>query len=186
MIDLNARMNAVSEDVDAVSGWCSQKYDERFGAYFSEARKLFNELQSKRDKIPDSDLEWILMSLPVKLFDASERLAEIRVQYETIKLTTKRAENAAYNEARSSGIKQAEAKEYSAIRVAEDKLLMTAYSSIIDRVESEMSFCRELIMSAKKIWDARRKTELANPISEVSELPEYTPDQKKKSYVKGV
>ena len=35
---------------------------------------------------------------------------------------------------------------------AEDKLLVTVYDSIIDRVARQMSFSKELIMSAKKIW----------------------------------
>ena len=46
---------------------------------------------------------------------------------------------------------------------------------VVLRVEGEISFCRELIMAAKKIWDGRRDAEGANPIhTDVS--PEDTYD----------
>ena len=48
-------------------------------------------------------------------------------------------------------------------------------SGIISRVETELTFARELIMSCKKIWDRRKDTDDLIPISsiETDHLPDY-------------
>ena len=185
MIDMNAIAKASSADITSVSDWCEKIYQTSYAPFFREARELFKDLQTKKDRIPDSDLEWILVTLPMKLFDASAELSATRVSYETVKLGSKKKESEFVQKAVELGMKQSEAKVKAADSVIDDKILIAAYGSVIERVESEMSFCRELIMSAKKIWDARRKSDLANPVSEVKELPEYNPD-KPKDYIKGV
>ena len=41
-------------------------------------------------------------------------------------------------------------------------------------------------MSAKKIWDSRRRTDTSNPVSEMSsvdKLPDYSVSSKYKSYI---
>jgi hypothetical protein len=57
-----------------------------------------------------------------------------------------------------------------------------AYETIIDRAEREMMFCRELIMAAKKIWDARKRSEGIMPVGEV--VPTIT-DSKLHGYKAG-
>ena len=64
------------------------------------------------------------------------------------------------------------------------------YNSVNERVRRQISFSRELIMSSKKLWDARRATEDANPIGgvvkEETELPNYSydSDARKNVYIK--
>jgi hypothetical protein len=110
-------------------------------------------------------LEWVLISLPLDLKAASNALAQFKQHNEIVKLKIKQRKN--------SGDADDLDEEY--------KLMSIIYSSVITRVEADISFSKELIMGAKKVWDARRKTETAIPIGEVNtevseELPEYNAD----------
>lgn len=183
MIDLNTLQSELTEDMDAVKIWQNTVYQEHFEKYFQSPRDMFRRLKSKASPITDDELSWILIDLPLHLFDASEALNQFQLYQEVVKLHTKRKESDAFQNSNAKTISNK--KEEATITVLEDKLLIKAYESIITRVNEEISFCRELIMGAKKIWDARRKSEEANPVSPQdipkSELPDYTIKQ----YVKG-
>lgn len=179
MIDLNSVLSENAEDIESVVSWCSDIYDGKFAEYFLNARVLFERVQSKTHPITDDELSQILIDLPMKLFDVSEVLNQFRLSYEVVKLRNKQKESDLIKS--SSETTAPKRKSDAELQMIPDKLLVTAFDSVITRVENEISFCRELIMSAKKIWDARRKTEQVNPISEVSDLPEYNV----KSYIKG-
>lgn len=186
MIDLSAIQASVSGDLDAVSGIVESMYNTNFAPYFKESRDVFNRLNSKVNPISDDELSYILIDLPVKLIDISEQVGAFRIKCETLKLLAKRKESELSSELKESGMKSADIKETVTLNLMEDKLLISAYSTVISRVESEIAFCKELIMGAKKIWDARRKSESANPVSEVEskdDLPDYQFGGK--SYIKG-
>jgi len=179
MIDLNSIVSENFEDTNAVVSWCSEIYDEKFAEFFLDARVLFEKLQSKSHPITDDDLSQILMDIPMKLFDVSEVLNQFRLNYEVVKLKNKQKES---NLIKSSSESTASKRKIDAeLKMISDKILVLAFDSVITRVENEISFCRELIMSAKKLWDARRKSEQSNPVSEVTELPDYHAT----SYIKG-
>ncbi len=184
MTDIKKVAEAYSDKIEAVEEWCDAQYTSRFDQHFNGFREIFKKLKRKGCKITDDELEELLITLPIKLFDASESLSVVRIAAETVKIGAREKENGLIEVEKESGTKATAAKEIAAASVLEDKLLISAYENIISRAESEISFCRELIMSAKKIWDSRRKTDTANPVTEVSELPEYVPKQK--TYVKGV
>lgn len=179
MIDLNSVMSENTKDIESVVSWCSEIYGEKFAEYFLNARVLFERVQSKTHPITDDELSQILIDLPMKLFDVSEVLNQFRLSYEVVKLRNKQKESDLIKS--SSETTAPKRKSDAELQMIPDKLLVTAFDSVITRVENEISFCRELIMSSKKIWDARRKTEQVNPISEVSDLPDYNV----KSYIKG-
>ena len=65
----------------------------------------------------------------------------------------------------------------------EYKLMNIVYNCVIDKVEHQLSFSKELIMGAKKVWDARKRTEQP-VIPEVNNLPDYQPI-KKQTYIHG-
>ena len=46
---------------------------------------------------------------------------------------------------------------------AGDRLLSSVYTIISERVDKQVSFSRELIMSAKKLWDARKESNMLLP-----------------------
>lgn len=193
MIDLSAIEQNMSDDLNSVTGFVNSMYDKNFSSYFADSREVFARMNSKVQPITDDELNYVLIDLPLSLIDVSEQLSSFKVRHEAMKLTVKQKENSLASDAKDKGMKSAEAKEYVTNNSMEDRLLLSAYAAIIYRVESEIAFCRELIMGAKKIWDARRKSESVNPVAEVNDshdgLPEYsyveTECKKKKSYIKG-
>ena len=108
------------------------------------------------------------------MIECSEAINSVRLQKSLLKLTVKR--------------KKLEEENYDSY---EDDIMSSVLDCIIARVDKEMSFARELIMSAKKIWDGRRLTEGLNPTDSttcVEELPEYEGDKQqqrsKNRYIK--
>lgn len=162
MSDISNALTALKEDFDAADGLVDELYDKYFTKYFTKEGELYTKFQSTDIAITDEELEWILLTLPLDLKAASNALAQFKQHNEIVKLK----------------IKQRKASGDSDELDEEFKLMSIIYSSVITRVEADISFSKELIMGAKKVWDARRKTEQVNPINEVStELPLYTADQ---------
>lgn len=184
MLNLQNVQDEFSDDIEAVSDWCEEIYQNNFASHFSESRELFLRLKSKTQPITDEELSWILINLPLNLFDVSEVLNKFKVNQEVVKLRNKQKESDLVKA--SIETTATKRQEEASIKMLENKLLVTAYSSVMSRVESEISFCRELIMGAKKIWDARRRSESANPVGLVTDdshtdLPDYQQDV----YIKG-
>lgn len=175
-IDLYQINSCDADDIEAVIEWCDEIYDDRFSKFFQRERELFQRLQSKSRPITDEELEWILTMLPLELFSVAEVLNKFKISQEVVKLKTKQKK--AHIIETSAERTATRRQEVAALAILEDELLHTAYSTVIDRVEREISFSRELIMSAKKIWDSRHRENI-NPISEVSvpdpvhDLPDY-------------
>lgn len=174
------------ETLDTVQVWCSELYNSKFSNFFEYPRKLSERLNSNVRSITDQELEEILSSLPLKLFDASETLSQCKLNVEVLKLKVKdKSREVAKSSSEKTDSKRNEEGE---IAVLGDKLLIACYSSVVDRVERELTYCRELIMSAKKIWDARRRTEDINPVtpqdySKSQSIPDYNVSDSK-VYVK--
>ena len=118
----------------------------------------------------------------ISLFEAAESLNRLKINQEVLKLRYKQNESELMKKSTARTVTQK--RDEAAIQMIDDKLLMLAYGSVISRVESEISLSRELIMGAKKIWDARRKTDSVMPVGEVNtsdiQLPDY-----KKLYIHG-
>lgn len=175
-MNLSKTLSKLKCDIDSVQEWANCQYLEYFANYFKGEVELYDKLKSVNSIITDSELEWILTSLPLELFSVSENLSKLKTAQEVIKLHIKQAEQEYIQVTSDQSESLSKRKEDAAMLTAEDKLLVTVYNSIIERVEKEMSFSRELIMSAKKIWDARRASEAPIPsvdTSEESKLPEY-------------
>lgn len=157
--------NNVDKCVTETNDFCHGIYDREFAPYFLETRMLFDRLKSKVRPITDEELNWILISLPLTLFDISGKLSDLKTAEEVIKLRIKELE---YEFIKASDEKTAAAKkEAAAMSTIQDKMFLAAYQGIISRVENEISFSRELIMGAKKVWDARRRAEQSNPVSPI-------------------
>lgn len=176
MINIHSTLITYQGDIDAVNEWCEEIYTDKFAIYFSRVRELYQRFKSNSTPISDSELEEILTVVPLELFSVSEALNKFRVSYDTIKLGKKarKCQLAKSSEESSEAKRNAEAE----LLTTEDEILLVAFAAVITRVENEISFTRELIMSAKKLWDRRRNTESANPISDVvvdtsDELPAY-------------
>lgn len=165
MIDLNNIQKPIQDDINSVNNWIENIYNEQFAKYFLNQRKLYVRLKSIIKPITDEELESILTSVPLELFSVSEKLSELKTTQEVIKMKNKQIES----EVKESITEGSETKKKEAVDNAmlQNRLLVTAYSTLITRIENEMSFSRELVMSAKKIWDTRRATLTASPINPV-------------------
>lgn len=174
-MNLSDVQNQFSSELNSMETWCKELYDTMFSMYFKDHRMLASKLRSQTIPISDEQLEWILTQVPLNLFDASEKLSTLRTRYEVIRLASKEKEYEAYK--RSEESTESKRREAAAVATTEDKILLVALENILNRVDKEMSYSRELIMSAKKIYDGRKQTERSNPVSEVrtktDDLPEY-------------
>ncbi len=180
MIELDTIHQKFTSDIDSVVKWSHELYQQYFSSYFEESQQIFKKLESKDSPIADKDLSWILMTLPLRLIDASEALSNFKISQGVVKLSIKKEE---YDLSQEPS-ELTKAKQQEGIKMLESKLILSIYTSIIAQVENNISFSRELIMSAKKIWDSRRLTDKMHPTSEQN-LPEYTLKQSKKEYITG-
>lgn len=172
---------AYREDFADISEWCANIYDEMFSSYFKEMQDLYFKLSSKHRPITDSELEEILSTIPLRLYAASEKLNELKLRIEVIKLHIKQDKHT--NLINSDASSQTARREEAAYSVIEDELLLKVYVSLMERVESEITFSKELIMSAKKIWTARRESENVGTSAKNVDLPDYS-DIDNKTYIK--
>jgi hypothetical protein len=168
MSDISRAAESLKEDFNSADALVTEIYDKYFAKYFKREIEMHLRFQDPDVPITDKELEWLITSLPLELFSVSNALAQFKQHNEIVKLKVKqRSKN---KDSDPDGLDE------------EYKLMSIIYSSVILRVEQEISFSKELIMGAKKVWDARRTGEHA-PISEIvipPELPEYTIDDKKR------
>ena len=184
-MSIESAFESYREDIVAVDTWCSTIYDSEFAPLFIRQVNLLDRLNSKLRPITDAELEDIIINIPLELFEVSEKLASIQTQKKVIELALKK-KIAQTSASLHESLRDDEIRQTLDDVLMEDKVLLVAYDYIISRVEKQMSYSRELIMGAKKVWDARRRTECINPIKEqdVDALPDYVPKESGKKYVK--
>lgn len=146
---------------------CDEIYDKHFGKFFDYPRDLCNRLYCKDNPITTDELETILIDVPIILFEVAEHLSSLQLRLDVLKAKSK--EQAIPKVSDGITIKATDEE------ILQTKLLISAVTSVISRVEREISFSRELIMGAKKLWDSRDHTIKVNPVSEVTspQLPDY-------------
>ena len=150
------------EDEKVADDFCKEIYDSKFKQYFENVKDLNHRLSDKSRPITDDELSEILTICPLNMISVSSELNVLRRNVELIKLKSKNLK------LESSKLTDKEIKHSLNSTILENDLLICLYESVIQQVEGEKSYVRELIMSAKKIWDANRKSEEAVPISPVS------------------
>lgn len=166
MIDISQAMIRATDDMISVRDWVVSQYENIFSEYFEEVRILTDRMSSKATPITDEELETVLIDVPLKLIGAAEKINDITLCLEVIKLRNKKqlTEKIKTSEESTASMK----KDVAESEMFEEKVLELAYSSLLDRVQKEVAYSRELIMGAKKVWDARRKTDSINPVSEIN------------------
>lgn len=176
------------EDLQAIEEWVDSIWEAKFEPSFAEARSLYSKLKNADVPISDTDLERIITILPLDMLEAAEHLNQLRLSSETFKLLNKDKETTLLRD-RPDGMSVSDHKQMVELAMTERKLLTAAYNAIITRAENQMTFCREMIMSAKKIFDSRRSTEKAVPIGapntedSAPSLPSYS-GGRQQSYIK--
>lgn len=162
MSDISRAVETLKADFESADALVDQIYNRYFSLYFREMNDNFLRFRDADTPITDKELEWIITSLPLKLFSVSNALAQFKQHNEIVKLKIKERKAAAKEASEDDGLD------------AEYKLMTIIYASVITRVEQEISFSKELIMGAKKVWDARRSGE-QSPIGPkiTPPLPDY-------------
>ena len=167
-MNIDGRLQAIQSDINDVQSWIDEQYRIYFSGYFEEESRLYAKSREKV-ALEDNELEWIITSLPMELLAVANNLDKIKVSQEVVKMTIKRGK-AAYAAKYDPGDPDADFKIER--DMSEDKLIAACYGILIERVEKEMSFAKELIMGAKKVWDTRRTAEAAS--APTAELPPYS------------
>lgn len=162
-------LESLKADFEAADNVVDDIYKKYFAKYFSRVTEMHNRFKDVEVSITDKELEWIITALPLDLFAASDALAQFKQHNEIVKLT----------------IKQRKQKKQEEEIDEEYKLMQIVYSSVIAKVEHQISFSKELIMGAKKVWEARKRAEQP-AVNETStpELPDYKPIQRN-VYIRG-
>lgn len=162
MSDITRALDSLKSDFESADALVDQMYNRYFKTYFQDLNESFSRFRDADTPITDKELEWIITSLPLKLFSVSNALAQFKQHNEIVKLKIKERKAAAKAEVEDDGLD------------TEYRLMTIIYASVISRVEQEISFSKELIMGAKKVWDARRSSE-QSPIGPkiTPSLPDY-------------
>lgn len=182
------------EDITAVESFADEIYDKEFASFFQLSHDLHNRVTNKKKPVTDSELEEILTTVPLNMIQISERLNKYRTALDVIRTKMKAKRRELVKE--SSGVTKTEREEDANAAMAEYEIICIAYTNIIQRVDNQISFSRELVMCAKKLWDARHARPV-NPVSEATAtdksggkystetLPEYIPTAyEDKMYIK--
>lgn len=195
MIDLKQTYDKYKADSDALDSWCKEIYDEYFSKLFGLVESIYVKvmIQDRPNiKFTDVELEQILTDVPLNLYKVSEYLNKLKVEYEMIKIRVSKERKvqqleltksiASDPDMKCAGFSKSDIVDMVKGKMIGDELLLLAYTTVIERVESERSAAKELIMAVKKIWDSRRAAERSNPVSEVvprdvpSNIPPYQRD----------
>lgn len=163
MKDIKSIIESNSDDLTEANLFCREVYDNIFSQYFVNVKRLQQRLSDKLKPITDDELSEILTMCPLNMISVSSELNVLRRNVEVLKLKSKNTKLEL-----SLGTETDSSEYVKRTHMLENDLLICLYESIIKQVEGEMSYVRELIMSAKKIWDANRKSEDVVPISPVS------------------
>lgn len=140
-------------------------YQNYFAKYFKLEEQLYTRFRDTQVPINDAELEQIITVLPLDLMSAANALSQFRSHNEISKLAAKQRKKV--KEVTNMPPDDTD---------TEFQLMTIIYSAVINRVESQMSFSKELIMGAKKVWDARRRVEQPMPTTIKDEdIPEYIP-----------
>lgn len=159
----------IEKDNLEILKWMDDEYDHNFSDFFKIPEKLSKKL--KQNTITDDELTEIMINLPLDLIDASTEVSKYKVCIECTKVDVKRLK------LNLTAIKDKKSYEYMELnsKILNNDLVLNVNTALIERVEKQITLCKELIMSAKKIWDARRKSEQVMPINEIDidKIPEY-------------
>lgn len=166
-MEIESTMKEHENNLSDIRLWVEEKYQYEFEELFRVPLSLIDKVD--KGTITDEELQSILIDLPLDLFQVSERSNNYKLFKEVIKLGMKeRKLDMSYSK------KDSEAYMKDSYKVIEDEAAMLGVDSLITRVDKQVSMCKELIMGAKKIWDARRATENVCPVNPPEdELPEY-------------
>lgn len=163
-LNISHAMENLKDDFNSADKLVDEIYSKYFATYFKRTFEFSEVFADKQNPITDDQLEDIIVGLPLDLIQVSASLSQFKQHHEIVKLTIKQRKKIKSDLVDNDDLN------------TEYALMAIVYSAVITRVESQISFSKELVMSAKKVWDARRHSEDAIPIRGYVDLPDYTPN----------
>lgn len=187
-MSLQSAISSYSEDFEAMENYTDELYESMFAHDFSYVHALSDAMKNEYKPVSDDVLEQILIEVPLKLFDISESLNKLQMQIQVVKLKLKKLkiEKRKLVMENSPELTQSYVNELVQYETFDDELLVIALSRVTERVQSEISYTKELIMGAKKVWDRRKETESSMPVAPIDpskDVPSYTPNFRDKNYI---
>lgn len=171
------KFDVFESDINSAMEFCNKIYNSMFSEDFDIVLKLSAKLSNDFTPISDKDLERILTDVPLMVIHASESVSKLELSKQVIKLKMVEHKSEIKSELAGMDVPKSEYSDIIKEKTVQDELSLAVYSCVLDRVNREISYSRELIMSAKKIWDRRRQSENFVPNDT---LPEY----RKETYIK--
>lgn len=187
MMNFTCIESQYQQDIDVVIQYQNEIYDNMFSKEFLEVKRLSDMIKKSGYRSPsDEVLEIILMDVPLKLFDVAEKLNQLELTLQVLKLKLKEKKIELKHDENVSNMNSSQISEFISVNTIEDELMISIYSKLIERVNSQISYSKELIMSAKKLWDRRKDAESAMPVAPVdpAAVP-YNPNESRKRPVYG-
>lgn len=187
-MSLESAISSYSEDFESMDNYTDELYESMFSHDFSYVHALSDAMKNEYRPVSDDVLEQILIEVPLKLFDISESLNKLQMQIQVVKLKLKKLkiEKRKSLLENSPELTQSYVNELVQCETFDDELLVIALSRVTERVQCEISYTKELIMGAKKVWDRRKESESAMPVSPIDtskSIPSYKPNLRDKDYV---
>lgn len=170
-------LDTYESDFKSAESVLDDMYKNIFEKKLQYIHNLSDTLKDKYEPCSDEVLEQILIDVPIKLFDAAECLSDLQLRLQIVKLSLKnkkiRIKRSTMDDY-SQKLNQSDLSDKITEMTYEDEILIMIYSRLIERVQSEISYTKELIMGAKKVWDRRRQTEMSMPVDPIDDkLPDY-------------
>ena len=85
-MDIKTKMAEYRDSLVSMDEMYASIYDVKFRDNFDLVNMLYERMQNKTNPITDNELSEILTTLPLNLFKISEKLNELRLNREVIKL----------------------------------------------------------------------------------------------------
>ncbi len=156
MAEIKELLENIYSEAEDIDTFIDEIYQKNFKVQFQKIYELIDKFRNDSKKVSTEELEYLLMELPLDMFDVSSK----------IEMVQGLSEVAAYQ------AKTAKAQNN------DDKykldVIAKRLDALVERIQRESSAARELVMSAKKLWDSRQAETKSNPIKEISNLPDYT------------
>lgn len=169
--------DSIESNYGDLNTWCKDEYNENFKEYFKGIELLQGNLYNESRPITDEELEEILTTIPLNLFSVSEILSSFKLKKEAVKSEIKKIKYVINNSDEFKDFTKEQLKEQNDMACINHELLIKGYECVIDRVEHEMSYSKELVMAAKKLWTARQQTiedaKFMESKAVNNELPDY-------------
>ena len=145
---LRHRVETDSKQVDELVDKLVVKYSRELDEFIADVKKLID----KRERIPDEELENMVLNIPVFMYYAASGVETLGVELETAKSIKLNAYNVQYMKGEGT-IKDKTA--YAETNVKDEALLEMAFNRAYKKLQMKVKMAEHVFSGAKKILSKR-------------------------------